>query len=139
MATVTLVKKSSTKGKLFASALPKAKLGDTDTNFTIFDSEDGHYTVHGHTASGKDADISAVATLTATSDNPAIFTASAPVGMAGDVKAVAAGTANLVLVATWNDPSAGIGPFTITVPGVVNPTPDPVTGLGVLFGTPTIK
>ncbi len=134
MATVKLVKLA--KGKLLAAALQKAKLGDTDTNFTILDSQDGHYTVHGHTASGKDADISAVATLTATSDNPAVFTASTPVGMSGDVTAVAAGTANLILVATWTDGS--VGPFTITVPGTVNPTPDPVTGLGVLFGTPTI-
>ncbi len=145
--TCTLVKKSDAKGKLFSAApLAKAKLGDTLDSFTIFDSEDGHYTVHGHTASGANVDISGVATLAASSSDVTVFTAPPPIGMAGIVVGIPAvppatvdRMANLVLDATWTDGS--VGPFEITVVGTVKPTPtppDPVTGLGVLFSAPTV-
>ncbi len=143
--TVRLIKKSSTGGKqlMAAGTVTKAAVGDTIDQFNILDTEDGHYTVHGHTVSGKNVDLTDVATLTATSSDPTVFTASPPVGMSGDVVAVLAvppatgpRTATLSLVATWNDGS--VGPFTIDVPGTVNVTPDPVIGLGVVFGTPTV-
>lgn len=132
MSTCKLVKKSA--GKL-AAPLAKAKVGDTATDFTLLDNEDNTYTVHGHSKAGNPVDISGVATLTATSDNPAIITADPPTGMTGTVHAVApTGTANLILTATWGDGS--VGPFTITVPGTVKGSA--AAGLGVDFGTPTV-
>ena len=145
--TATIVKKSSSDGKKLAAApLAKFKLGDTMDGFTIFDSEDGHYTVHGHTQSGKNVDISDVATLTASSSDTSVFTAPPPTGMSGIVVGVPAvppatvdRNAILDLVATWNDGS--LGPLTIDVTGTVKPSPlppDPVTGLGVTFSAPTV-
>ncbi len=129
MATVKLVKKSSH----LKSAAKGAKLKAGD--FLLTDAEDGSYTVTGADAAGASVDISAVATITADSDNAAVLTADLPTGMTGAVHGLTPGTANLTIVATWGDGS--VGPFTITVPCTV--TTGPVTGLVVEFGPPTIR
>jgi hypothetical protein len=112
----------------------KAKFGAVASDFTIQDNEDGTFTVLGKDAAGFGGiDISGVATLTVSSDNAAVLTVGVISGMTFPVSAVAPGTCNLTITATWNDGS--IGPFVINLPGTV--TQGPVTGLEVDVGTPT--
>lgn len=80
-------------------------------------------------------DISGVATITVTSDNPAVMTADTPSGMSCTVHALTPGSVNLTIVATWNDGS--VGPFTITWPITV--TGSAATGLVITPGTPTVR
>ncbi len=129
MATVKLVKKSHGLKAAAKGAAPKK--GD----FAFVDNQDDSYTVSGVDAAGAAVDISAVATITAASDNPGAFTADAPSGMTGTLHGVAPGSGNLTVVATWTDGS--VGPFTITVPITV--TGGPATGLKIDFGPPTVR
>lgn len=133
MATVTLVKKAS-KG-VSAAPVKKAKVGDPIAVFTMQDNQDDTCTVQGVDAAGAAVDISAVATITAVSDNPAVLTVDSPVGMTFKEHGVAPGSANVTVVATWGDGS--VGPFTFTLPDTV--TAGPATGLLITHGTPTVR
>jgi hypothetical protein len=44
----------------------------------------------------------------------------------------------VTVTATWNDPAAGIGPFSLTIPATVSTDPT-VVGLAVEFDTPTVR
>lgn len=127
---VTCVKKSK------APRIPIKKAASTPVvGFTLIDNEDCSFTVFGVDAAGNQLDISALATLAVSSDTVAVLTVATPVGMTGIMTAVGpAGTANLTLVATWNDGS--VGPFTILWPITV--TAGPATGVVVVPGVPTV-
>lgn len=58
-------------------------------------------------------------------------------GMVVAVHGLLPGTANVTIVATWNDSGAGIGPFTITVSVTVGGSA--ATGLTVTFGNPIVR
>jgi hypothetical protein len=126
----TIVKKSTVKK--MGAKLTKGAAAPISFQFT--DNENATFTVNGVDASGAAVDISGVATLTATSDTPAVMTVGPVTGMGSSIQGVGPGTANLILVATWNDGS--VGPFTLTVPVTV--TGGTATGLSVTFGTPTV-
>ena len=129
--TVTLTKKSAGK--------KSSKAAGPVVGFNLQDNGDLTYTVFGVDAAGSQADISTVATLTASSDATDVVTVDAPVGMTGAIHAATpapavGATANISLTATWNDGS--IGPFTITWPQTI--IAGPVTGIEVQPGTPTV-
>lgn len=125
--------------KVMSAAKPnKAKQGDPPpASYGLQDNQDGSVTVWGVDAAGATVDISTVATLTPApvSDNTAVLTVDAPVGMTCVYHGVAPGEANVTLVATWNDGS--VGPFTITDPCVVSGSA--ATGLAITHSTPTIR
>lgn len=132
MATIKLVKKGAGM-----KAGPKAKAGDpAPASYVLLDSQDGTVTVQGVTQSGATVDLDAVATLAATSSDDTILSVDPPAGMKVAVHGLKAGHAELSLTATWNDGSLTL---TITVPCDVGTTPDPVTGLVVTLGTPTVR
>ncbi len=133
-----------TKGtKAPPAAKPKAVLSAVNIN----DNQDDSFTVHGVDANGSVLDISALATITASSDNTALMTVDAPVGVTSTVHGVVPspapadgtvlGVANLVIVATWNDGS--VGPFNISVPVTLTYSASAPTGIVVDFGTPVIR
>ncbi len=125
----------SKKGSGVKAAAP-AKVGDVADSFVLLDNQDNTLTVQGVSKAGNPVDISRVATIAVTSDSPAILTVDAPTGMTVAFHAVGpVGTANLTIVATWNDPAAGIGPFTIVLPGTVKA--GPANSLVIDLGTPT--
>jgi hypothetical protein len=133
MTTVKLVKgvKGASKPKM---ASPKA----APVSFTILDTQDDVFAVQGVDAAGSPVDISAVATLAVTSDNLAVATVDAPVGMTATGHFLTAGTVNLTFTATWNTPGTPpIGPFTFVLPVVVSGSV--ATGLVVTPGTPTTR
>lgn len=117
-------------------AAAKAKAGAAPpVAFQLTDNGDLTFTVHGVDAAGAVVDISAVATLQASSDNPAVVTVDPPVGMSSAVHAAVpapavGATANVLLTATFNDGS--VGPFTIT--WVQNIVAGGVTGIEVSPG-----
>lgn len=129
--TVSLVKK--------ALATPNAKAGGkaSGTAFGISDNQNNTITVLGIDAAGAQVDISDVATLTATVDNASVCSIDVPTGMTVAFSGLAPGVANFTLTATWNDPAAGIGPFTITLP--VTCTGSAAVGIVATFGEPTIR
>ncbi len=115
----------------------KMKAGDpSPTTFNLVDDgTGGAFHVEGVDAAGSPTDISAVASITSiTSDNPAAATADPPSGVKGVLHGVppAGGKANISVVVTWNDPAAGIGPFTGTAVATV--TAGPTTGVVVVLG-----
>lgn len=127
--TIKLVNKSSSK-KAKAAAGSGAVV-----NFQLQDNGDDTFTVNGVDAGGNVVDISTVATLAVTSDNTAVLTVDAPVGMTSAMHAVGpVGAANVVAVATWKDGS--LGPFTVTLPVTV--TSGGATGIQIVPGTPTV-
>lgn len=128
MTTVKLVKKSA-----FKAAASGAKA--TGAAFGIQDNQDDTLTVFGTDAAGAQVDISAVATLSAMSDTPAVCSVDAPAGMTVAFHGVSPGSANLTVTATWSDGS--IGPFTFIQP--VTCTGGPATGITVVLGTPTVR
>lgn len=127
------------------AAPKKLSLSDpAPTDYALVDNEDGTITVSGLRADGTLADLSGVATLAVSSDNPTSLSVDpidAAKPMVVTVHGLAAGTANVVIVATWTDGS--VGPFTITVPATISasppPPPSPIIGLAVTLGTPTIR
>lgn len=135
MAKVSMVKKSAHK-----KMATKAAKGAAVVDFQLQDDGSNKFTVLGVDAVGNTLDVSGIATLTATSDNPAVVTVDTPVGMESTVHAATGpapaigATANIILVATWND--ASIGPFTVTWPMSI--TPGKVSGITVVPGPPTI-
>jgi hypothetical protein len=132
MTACKIVKKSSVKG---SSPLAKATVAAPAIAFQILDNQDDTFTVQGTNAAGDALDISTVATLTASSDNPAVGTVDAPVGMVVTGHFLTAGSTNLTFVATWNDKSTG--PFTITLPVTVSGSA--ATGITVTPGVPTVR
>lgn len=121
------------------SAPTKAKVGDAaPVEIQLLEDEAGGLTVFGITAGGKQADISGVATLTATSSDPTVLEVGAITGAHVAYQGKKVGTADLVLVATWNDGS--IGPFTITVHSTESQDPNnKITGIGVVLDpNPTV-
>ncbi len=126
---VSLVKKSSLK-KMAATGAKAANQAAV-----IADNQDNTATVMGVDAAGAPVDISSVATLTATSDNPLVLTVDAPTGSTFAFHGLAPGTCNINITATWNDGS--IGPFNLVLPATV--TSGPATGIQVDLGTPTSR
>jgi hypothetical protein len=121
----------ASKGMHATASLP-AKAGDpAPTSFNLFVDETGKsFTVFGINAMGNPVAISSVASITATSANPAVATVGAPVGASFSIAAAvpnpAPGVADTVtVVATWNDGS--VGPFTLTI--TFNTVADPILGL----------
>jgi hypothetical protein len=131
MTTVTLTKKGTKQMKAPVKAQAKAALA----SFQIQDNQDDSFTVFGVDAAGNQVDISGVASLAVSSDNTAILTVDAPVGMTSAMHAVGpVGTVNIVAKATWTDGS--VGPFTFTLPVTVQT--GPASGLNIVPGTPTV-
>lgn len=137
---------TATKAKLTITQAPKGSKGSkaapaskfkagapAPLGFNLYVDETGlGYTVLGTDAMGSTVDISAVATMTVTSDTPAVCTVTAPVGMTFSVAAgvpnpAVGATATLTITVTWTDGS--VGPFTGTVLETV--VADPVTGITV--------
>jgi len=134
MATVKMVKK---KSGMLSAAVKGAKA--SPGVFLLQDNGDDTFTVLGADAAGATVDISAVATLTASSDNPAVVTVDTPTGMTSAIHAATpppavGATANITLTATWKDGS--IGPFVVTWPQQI--TAGPVSGIVVTPGVPTV-
>lgn len=122
-----------------SSGALKANKGAAVVAFNLQDNGDDTFTVLGTNAAGNTLDISTLATLTAVSDTPATVTVDPPVGMTSAIHAAVpapkpGATANITLVATWNDGS--VGPFTITWP--IGITAGGATGITVVPGTPTV-
>jgi hypothetical protein len=129
MPTVTLVKKSAAK-----KTVAGLKAGPV-VNFQLVDNGDDSCQVLGVDAAGNTADISAVATITVSSDATNILTVDPPVGVTFAMHAVGPlGAANVTAVATWTDGSKG--PFTFTLPVTV--IAGPVSGVQIVPGTPTV-
>lgn len=61
------------------------------------------------------SDISLVATVAMSVDNPAIASVDAPIGVTAVLHGLTVGSFNLTVVATWNDGSQG--PYTVVYPG----------------------
>src|SRR5437016_255731 len=102
--------------------------------FNLQDNGDDTLSVFGVDAAGNQVDISSVATLSISSDNTALLTVDAPVGMTSAMHAVGpTGMCNLNATATWNDGS--IGPFSFTLP--INITSGPAGSIVITPGTPT--
>jgi hypothetical protein len=133
--TCSLTKQGARKSN-FASV--KAKPGDVPpAGGDLEVGQNGTVTLFGVTQSGASGiDLSAVATEAVTSSDPTVASVDAPAGMTTAYHGLKVGTTTFTWVATWNDNSAG--PFTISVLVTVSAKPDPVTGLTVVFGTPTV-
>jgi len=129
-ATVSLVKKSSAK-KVSKGSGAKA----AGTAFIILDNQDDTCTVQGVDAGGNPVDISTVASLSVTSDTPAVLSVDPPNGMTFAMHGLTPGNANVTVTATWNDGS--IGPFTFVLP--VACSGSAATGIVVTPGTPTSR
>lgn len=131
--------KLTKKGPGVRAAKP-APRGAGVTEFNLQDNGDNTFTVLGTNAAGNELDISGIASLQASSDNPAVITVDPPQGMTVGIHAPTSPapqigqTANVTLTATFNDGS--VGPFTISLPGTI--TAGPVTGVAVNLGTPTV-
>jgi hypothetical protein len=127
---ITLVKKSAAKAKARA-----AKPGDATSTFQLVDNQDDTFTVNGVDAAGNAVDISTLATMTAASDNTAVLTVDAPVGLTSAMHAVGpVGTANVTVVVTLTDGSAG--PFTVSLP--VSVVAGPASGVVIQLGQPSV-
>jgi hypothetical protein len=138
MPTVQLFKKSHSAAKAMLAASPvKAKVGDPVPNFAIFDNEDGTFSIFGTSPSNPKIDISSVATLTTVSSDTTLVTVDPPTGFTDAFHALKAGNPIITATATWNDGSKG--PFSLDLPLVITTDPNSATGLGVTFGTPTVR
>ncbi len=129
-----------TKKKHGATA-QKFKAGSpTPVQLNLQDNGDDTFTVMGVDSAGNTVDISAVATMTVTSDNTGTVTVDPPVGMTSAIHVPTApapkvsATANVTITVTWTDGS--VGPFTIVWP--INITGSPATGIVVTPGVPTV-
>jgi hypothetical protein len=129
--TISLVKKKTMGPK----AIPAAKPGAV-VNYQITDADNGSFTVNGVNAAGDVIDISSLATMTVTSDTPAVCTVAAPVGMGDQIQGLSVGTANLTIVVTFT--SGTPAPLTVVQPVTVAADPN-ITGLAVNLGTPVVR
>lgn len=126
--TIKLVKKSKAKAASpHATAAPGSLL--------LLDNENSTGTLSGADAAGNSVPLDpTLVTLTVASDTPTVCTATVS-GTTVNAVAVAAGSANLTITATWSDGS--VGPFTITAP--VSVGVGPATGLLITWGTPVVN
>lgn len=127
------------KGQKMAAPSAKAKKGDPlpSGGFELHVAEDGTGTVFGVNDQGQ-VDISAIATLAASSSDTGIVTVSVTGGMTFKETGVKEGDATVKFDATWNDGS--IGPFGVDDPvHVVKAPPGPVTGLIVTHDPPVSR
>lgn len=121
-------------------AAQKAPKGAGVTEFNLQDNGDETYTVLGADAAGNTFDISGVASITATSDNPAVVAVDTPgpttFGAHAAQPAPSVGaTAKVSVTATWTDGS--VGPFTIDLGFTIQA--GPVSGIvAVPSGAPTV-
>lgn len=132
----TLVK----AGQMRSTGAPiKAKAGDAPpVEIQLLEDTAGGLTVFGTTAGGKQADLSSVATITATSSDPTTLEVGAVSGAHVAYAGKKPGTADLVLVATWNDGS--IGPFQLTVHATMAQDPNnQITGIGVTLDSVVVS
>lgn len=127
------------KGKSFMKASVQAKRGDpTPASFELHTTEDGGVTIFGVNDQSNQVDLTNVVTLTVTSSDPTVATASTPTGTTFIESGVKVGSTIFTITATWNDGS--VGPFSILDPvDVTLPAPGPVTGLVLVHGTPTVR
>jgi hypothetical protein len=122
--------------KAMMAGMGKAPLkGPPGVAFVFQDNEDDTATVLGTDSAGATVDISQVASIAVTSDAPTICSVDAPVGTSFKFHGLLPGTANLTVVATWNDGS--VGPFTFVLPVTVSGSA--ATGIVVTPGTPTVR
>lgn len=132
----SITKKSAARG----APKPLARGAPPPSAFTLQDNADGTFTVLGADAAGNSLDISAVASITALSDNPAVVTVDTPAPMTLGVHAPTApapaigAVANVTVTATWTDGS--IGPFTFTFSETI--TAGPAASILVVPGPVTV-
>ncbi len=128
--------KFTKKGGAHAAPAKKAKVGDAVLGFELVEGNGDIVTVFGTNAAGDRLDISGVATLdpAPTSDNTTALTVDPPVGMTYHEKGLKAGSANVLVTATWTDGSKG--PFSFTDPVTCKADPNNPTGLILEHGTP---
>lgn len=133
--TIKLVKCTKAQAMAAKKAASKAAVSD----FQFLDTQDDVLTVQGVDAAGNALDISALATISATSSDTSKISLDSPVGMSvkmhGLVPSVVGSPVTITVVATWNDGS--IGPFTMTLPCDV--TSGGPVGITITPGTPTIR
>lgn len=144
----TVRKESVMQFKLFKkSALPKKAMAahpkaTAVTGVGLLDNEDDTFTVTGIDAQGFPTDISALVTLTDSSDAPTVFTVDPPVGMGSTVHGLTPGSGNLLIAATYI-PVAAPGttppPLNLSVPTTISHKAGPATGLSATFGTPVAR
>jgi hypothetical protein len=124
--------KTSPGGKKTAKALG----GTPITTFNLQDNGNGSFTVLGVDAAGNQVDISAVATLAVTGGDPTILSTTVTgmtfVATAATPPPAVGASTTLTLTATWNDASAGIGPFTATLTGTITAG----NAVGIVVTTP---
>lgn len=128
---VCLVKKSA--HRKMASKAPGVKA--VGSAFTFVDNEDDSVSVQGSDAGGNPVDISAVASIAVVSSDLTVLTVDPPVGTTFKMHGLKPGHSDVAVTATWNDPTAGIGPFAATLPCDV--TAGGVSGLVITPGVPT--
>ena len=129
--------------KSFNLKTVKAAAAGPVVGFNLQDNGDLTFTVFGTDAAGAQVDLSSVATLTATSDAPAVVTVDSPVGMGSAIHAAVpaptvGATANITLTVTWTNPTGAPAgsPFSIVWPQTI--IAGPVTGITVQPGTPSV-
>jgi hypothetical protein len=132
MATVTLQRKGP---GMKAGKVMKAGLGDpAPGEYALQVDEDGSVTVFGKNSNKENVDISDVATLQATSDNPAALQVDSPNGMSVAYHGAGVGKAKVTLVASENN-----GKWTFTIDDPCDIAGDAVRGLVINHGTPTAR
>lgn len=137
----TLTAAWAKKSKMKKAAIPHKAGMAAVTAFQFTDNEDGTATVNGLNAAGDVLDLSATYTLTPvpTSDNTAVVTVDAPVGMTFGYHGLSVGSANVTATATQNSgvtPAAGPFAFTLPMTCVSDGTP---TGIVINPGTPVAR
>lgn len=117
----------------------KMKFGDpAPGGFELTDFQDGSFKIRGKTQAQNVVDIPPdVATLTTSSADTSIVTVDPPVEMSDATHGVKKGDTFVIATVTWNDPAAGIGPFTLEIPAHI--VDSPVSGLVAEFGVPTVR
>lgn len=130
MANVTLVKRSQAK----MAGRPHQVGAPAPGEYALQVDEDGSVTVFGRNAAKETVDISGVATLTATSDDPSILSVDAPNGMSCAYHAQGVGKTDVVLTAAAND-----GSFSFTISDPCDVDKNALRGATINHGTPTIR
>lgn len=136
MAKMTCKSVKAKKSSMGSSGTTRLKVGDAPPGgFELTDFQDGSFKIRGVTQAGNAVDLDAVATLTATSSDPAVLTVDTPAGMDVATHGVKKGTATVTVTATWND--ATTGPFVLEIP--CNVVDSPVSGLVAEFGPAVVR
>lgn len=117
----------------FSTAKALAPGDAAPSAFVLVDNQNDTCTVIGVDAAGNQVDISAVASISVASDDPGVLLVGAPSGMTFKMTAAGPlGSANVTVIATWNDGS--VGPFNFTLP--VSVVAGQATGVKIAPGTP---